>query len=132
MAKTVKQRLRRIDRIGARIDRRLGFLESVLFCNGSEVPIVPSENGPAIVDQGISTRQVNGMDLEGHRYTVNVDGDWWEENRKLRGNWTLQRNEDSQPIRVTVEGQTVQDDQTFVVLTLRVENTINTSGVVIP
>lgn len=126
MAKTVKQRLRRIDRIGARIDRRLGFLESRLFLNGDEVPLVPTESGGAISDQGITTRQSGELAIEGHRYTVNVDGDWWEENRNATGRWTLQRNDDATPIRVTVENQTAQDDQTYVVLTLRVENTVNT------
>lgn len=126
MAKTVKQRLRRIDRIGARIDRRLGFLESRLFLNGDEVPLVPTEGSGAISDQGITTQQSAELAIEGHRYTVNVDGDWWEENRGADGKWTLQRNDDATPIRVTVENQTAQDDQTYVTLTLRVENTVNT------
>lgn len=136
MAQTLKQKLRKVDRKLAKIDRKLGFLEGRLFFKRSgastfeEVPLVPPDNGSAFVDQGISSRQVNGVEISGHRFSFTVDGDWWETNRDIngaigvRGLWEVQRkDEDTTRFRVTIENQVNSDDSTAVQLTARVVET---------
>lgn len=135
MAKTLKQKLRKVDRKLGKIDRKLGFLEGRLYFKRSgastfeEVPLVPPDNGCGFVDQGISTRTVNGVEISGHRFSFTVDGDWWDNNRDpdgeigVRGVWQITRNDGDVPFRVTIENQVNTDDNTTVQITARVIET---------
>jgi hypothetical protein len=132
---SVNRRLRRVDHLIAKIDRRLGFLESRVWFkpNGGDQWIEVEIFG--FEDAGITPENTaTGEQLSSHRFSIRVSRNWLEQHKNEDGVWGIERQLTTSPlsnmpewnfVEAETENETYQDNDTWTTITLRVTQTIS-------
>ena len=124
---TVLQRLQSVDeRLATKVSRnKIGSLVGRLYFtpdgeDQAEVSIF------RFIDQGITSEPwAVGTEQVGHRYAIRVNRAWWDENGETQGKYHVQLSDElTEQIPVIVENQVIDDNQTYVAMTFRVQTTV--------
>lgn len=120
MGKTVNQKLRKVGDKIAKVNRKLGFLSSRLYflpagqTTPAEVPLWVCQ------DQGLTPAPWDtGEQPISHRYSCQVNRNWWEANKAIRGRYRLDRGDGVQHDLI-LENQTVNETDTYATLDFKI------------
>lgn len=128
---SVNRRLRSVDGRFASIDRRLGFLSARLYFQ----PMDGAEREAdifACTDSGVSAQnKKTGEEVYARRYSFKVNRSWLEANANLDGIWRIAPG-GGVKLKATIEDQSVNDADTFGLLSFRIDQSIELPSFEIP